>query len=74
MDRTTIVSYDNISNRFLFVLIAAKRALQLQKGAKPRIEIGTKKPTVVAMAEVMENKVEYQLPGITARQQKRLSK
>jgi DNA-directed RNA polymerase omega subunit len=74
MDRTTIVSQDNISNRFLFVLIAAKRALQLQKGAKPRIELGTKKPTVVAMSEVLENKVEYQLPGITARQQKRLSK
>lgn len=74
MDRTTIVSYDSISNRFLFVLIAAKRALQLQKGAKSRIDIGTKKPTVVAMAEVMQNKVEYQLPGITARQQKRLSK
>jgi DNA-directed RNA polymerase subunit omega len=74
MDRTTIASHDNISNRFLFVLVAAKRALQLQKGAKARIDVGTKKPTVVAMAEVLDSKVEYQLPGITARQQKRLSK
>jgi DNA-directed RNA polymerase subunit omega len=57
MERTANISYDNIENRFLFVMIAAKRALQLQKGAKPRVEVGTKKPTVTAMLEVLENKV-----------------
>jgi DNA-directed RNA polymerase omega subunit len=63
MDRTANISYDNIDNRFLFVLVAAKRALQLQKGARPRVEIGTKKPTVVAELEVLNNKVNYQLPA-----------
>jgi DNA-directed RNA polymerase omega subunit len=63
MDRTAVISYDNIDNRFLFVLVAAKRALQLQKGARPRVDISTKKPTVVAELEVLGSKVNYQLPA-----------
>ena len=62
MDRSAIISYDNIDNRFLFVLVAAKRALQLQKGARPRVESQTKKPTVVAELEVLADTVKYQLP------------
>ena len=64
MDRTAVnISYDNIDNRFLFVLVAAKRALQLQKGARPRVEVGTKKPTMVGMSEVLVDKVQFQLPS-----------
>ncbi len=63
MDRTAVISYDNIENRFLFVLVAAKRALQLQKGARPRVDVGSKKPTVVAELEVLASKVNYQLPA-----------
>ena len=63
MDRTAVISYDNIDNRFLFVLVAAKRALQLQKGARARVESPTKKPTVVAELEVLANKVSFQLPA-----------
>lgn len=62
MEKEIVLSFDGIDNRFFFVLIAAKRALQLQKGAKPRVEIGTKKPTVTAMTEILAGKVEYQLP------------
>jgi DNA-directed RNA polymerase subunit K/omega len=43
-------------------MIAAKRALQLQRGAKPRSDIGIRKPTVVAMLESLEQKVSYELP------------
>jgi DNA-directed RNA polymerase omega subunit len=63
MDRTAVISYDNIENRFLFVLVAAKRALQLQKGARARVDVGSKKPTVVAELEVLADKVNYQLPA-----------
>ena len=63
MDRSAVISYDNIDNRFLFVLVAAKRALQLQKGARPRVESPTKKPTVVAELEVLATKVSFQLPA-----------
>lgn len=62
MDQTINISYDNIENRFLFVLLSAKRALQLQKGARPREEVGTKKPTIVAMAEALSDKIGYELP------------
>ena len=62
MDYVTRVSLDKIDNRFLFVMIAAKRALQLQRGAKPRTDIGIRKPTVVAMLESLENKVQFELP------------
>lgn len=63
MDRTAVISYDNIENRFLFVLVAAKRALQLQKGARARVDVGSKKPTVVAELEVLADKISYQLPA-----------
>lgn len=62
MEQTPNISLDQVDNRFLFVLVSAKRALQLQKGAKPRVESSTKKPTVVAMVETLEQKVPYQLP------------
>jgi len=62
MDRSAVISYDNIDNRFLFVLVAAKRALQVQKGGRPRVEAPTKKPTVVAELEVLANKVKFLLP------------
>lgn len=67
------VSLDKVENRFLFVLVAAKRALQLQKGAKPRVDVGTKKPTVTAMAEVVQNRVQYQLP-ISLKEKRRTKK
>jgi DNA-directed RNA polymerase subunit omega len=62
MDYVTKVSLDKIDNRFLFVMVAAKRALQLQRGAKPRADVGVRKPTVIAMLETLETKVQYELP------------
>jgi DNA-directed RNA polymerase subunit omega len=62
MDQATRISLDQVDNRFLFVMIAAKRALQLQKGAKPRIDVGIKKPTVIAMLESLENRVTFEVP------------
>ena len=62
MDYVTRVSLDQVDNRFLFVMVAAKRALQLQRGAKPRADVGIRKPTVVAMLESLEQKVSYEVP------------
>jgi DNA-directed RNA polymerase omega subunit len=63
LEQSPNISLDRVDNRFLFVLVSAKRALQLQKGAKPKVETATKKPTVVAMIEALENKVPYQVPA-----------
>jgi DNA-directed RNA polymerase subunit K/omega len=57
-----------VTNRFLFVDIAALRAKQLRRGARPRIDqAGDHHPTPhkaerVAMEEVRRQKVQYDLP------------
>jgi DNA-directed RNA polymerase omega subunit len=62
-----------IESRFLFVDVAALRAKQLRRGARPRVETGDgttadrpKKPERVAMEEVREGWVEYSLPDPAA--------
>jgi DNA-directed RNA polymerase omega subunit len=62
METSTNISLDDIDNRFLFVLLSAKRALQLQRGARPRVDVGTKKSTVIAMTEVLDDKVQFETP------------
>lgn len=56
-----------VSNRFLFVDIAALRAKQLRRGARPRIDAAALHPVPhkaerVAMEEVRSQKVPYDLP------------
>jgi DNA-directed RNA polymerase subunit omega len=44
---------DNIESKFRFILVAAKRARQLQSGARPLVQTPSKKVTRVAQAEVL---------------------
>ena len=53
------VNYDEIDNPFLFVVVSAERAEQLQRGALPRVTLKSKKSTTVAMAETLKNRVKY---------------
>ena len=48
-----------IDSTFRYVLIAAKRAEQLVRGARPRIDVPLGKPARVAMREVVENMVDW---------------
>jgi DNA-directed RNA polymerase subunit omega len=48
---------DNVENRFELVLVAAKRARQLSMGADPLVELENDKPTVLALREIAENKI-----------------
>jgi len=50
MDRA-IAQYDS---KFRFVLLASTRAEQLLRGARAKIEQGTKKPTRTAMEELRQ--------------------
>jgi DNA-directed RNA polymerase subunit K/omega len=58
-----------VTNRFLFVDIAALRAKQLRRGARPRIEALSDnhplplKAERVAMEEVRRQKVQFDLPA-----------
>lgn len=42
----------NLDSKFRFILIAARRARQLQSGAKPLLQTTGKRPTRVAQQEV----------------------
>jgi DNA-directed RNA polymerase subunit omega len=48
---------DHVDNRFELVLVAAKRARQLSMGAEPLVELENDKPTVLALREIAENKI-----------------
>ncbi len=49
---------DKVENRFELVLVAAKRARQLSMGADPLVELENDKPTVLALREIAENKID----------------
>lgn len=49
---------DKVENRFHLVLAAAKRARQLAMGAEPLVPWENDKPTVVALREFAESKLD----------------
>lgn len=48
-----------VDSKFRFVLVAAQRAEQLMRGARPKIDLGKAKPTRVAMNEVDNGVVDW---------------
>ena len=46
-----------VDNRFELVLMATKRARQLEQGAEPTIDAHNDKPTVLALREIAGNRV-----------------
>ncbi len=51
-----------MDSKFRFILIAAKRARQLQAGAKPLVQTPYKKTTKIAVAELEANLIPYDGP------------
>ena len=51
----------DVDSKFRFITVASQRAKQLQNGAKPRLEMKTRKPTKVAMQEVLAGAVSWEL-------------
>ena len=52
-----------IDSKYRLIILAAKRSKQLQRGARPRIEIDpTKhKPTRIALEEVIQGTIQFHL-------------
>jgi DNA-directed RNA polymerase subunit omega len=50
-----------IDSKYRLIILAAKRSKQLQRGARPRIEIDTQKHknTRIALEEVMSGRVNF---------------
>jgi DNA-directed RNA polymerase subunit omega len=54
-------SLDKVSNRYLLVVLAAKRARQLNRGAIAQVETKRKKPTSTALEEIAQAKIGYRV-------------
>jgi DNA-directed RNA polymerase subunit omega len=52
-----------IDSKYRLIIVAAKRSKQLQRGAKPRIDIDSQKhkPTRVALEEVIRGRVPFRI-------------
>jgi len=50
---------DQVGNRFALVILAAERARQLSKGARPLVACDNK-PAVTALREIAEARVRFQ--------------
>jgi len=59
-----------LDSKFRYILVAAKRARQLQAGARPLIQSTEKRLTRVAQAEVVAGLVPFELLAPTAEEEK----
>ena len=58
---THLILPKGMDSKFRFITVAAQRAKQLQNGAKPRIEVKSRKPTRIAMHEVLAGTVSWEV-------------
>ncbi len=56
----TVIPDDEEQSTYRFIIVAAKRARQLQGGSRPFLPTTSKKPTVTAMEEVRRGLVKYE--------------
>jgi DNA-directed RNA polymerase subunit omega len=49
-----------VPNRFELVLMAARRARQIEQGAEPLVPMGKEKPVVIALREIGEGKMDVE--------------
>lgn len=54
-------AFGNIDSKYRFIILAAKRAKQLLKGAKPKIQGKSKSLIRIAQAEVRAGLIEYEI-------------
>lgn len=58
------VSKDPPESMFVQVMVAARRARQLQNGAPPMVDPRAHKPTRVAREELKKGLLEYEVPEV----------
>ena len=54
---------DPEQSTYRFIIVAAKRARQLQAGARPILPTSSKKPTLIAVEEVRRGLIKYSVTG-----------
>ena len=58
-----IIPDDRETSTYRFIIVSAKRARQLQNGARSFLPSTSKKPTIAAMEEVRRGLVKYDDPA-----------
>ena len=51
----------DVDSKFRFITVASQRAKQIQNGAKPRVDARSRKPTRIAMQEVLAEAVSWDM-------------
>ncbi len=52
---------ENVGSKYRFIIIAAERAKQLQNNARPKLKTKSAKPSFIAMREVEEGLVSFEI-------------
>ncbi len=54
--------FHGFDSNYRYILVAARRARQLQSGAKPMVETSSRKPCRIAELEIQADKVKWSIP------------
>ncbi|MFC1807866.1 DNA-directed RNA polymerase subunit omega [Candidatus Omnitrophota bacterium] len=55
--------YDKIGSIYKLVILAARRAVELNEGAAQLIETQTDRAPLIALQEIMASKISYKIKG-----------
>ena len=55
---------EGFDSNYRYILVAARRARQLQSGAPPVIDTGSRKPCRIAQDEIKAGKVKWMIPEV----------
>ena len=54
--------FNGFDSNYRYILVAARRARQLQSGARPLVETNSRKPCRIAAQEIQAQKVKWTIP------------
>jgi DNA-directed RNA polymerase subunit omega len=55
---------ESIGSKYRFIIVAAERAKQLQNNAKPKIKTRSTKPAFIAMKELEQDKISFEITPV----------
>ncbi|HEY1677191.1 MAG TPA: DNA-directed RNA polymerase subunit omega [Candidatus Sulfotelmatobacter sp.] len=55
---------DGFDSNYRYILVAARRARQLQSGAPPVVDTSSRKPCRIAQDEIRAGKVKWEIPPV----------
>ncbi len=57
---------EGFDSNYRYVLVAARRARQIQNGARPVVEPNSRKPCRIAEEEIQAGRVKWEIPAAAA--------